>query len=166
MKKRERNKMTIATDPSHSGKTQPARQPAAQPERYEHLVAAIAMLLETARGASVRAINSIMTAACWEIWHRIVEFEQKGEKRAEYGAVVIERLSADLTARFGRGFSPVNLSQMKKFYLLWPKPQIFQTPSEKSGALPAASVNLPIPQTPSEEFPLPRTAAYFPLPWR
>lgn len=75
-------------------------------------------------------------------------------KIAGYGEELVARLAADLTARFGRGFGAVNLSQMKRFYLLWQKHAILQTPSEKSSG---ESI-----QTLSEESPKqPR----FPLPW-
>ena len=103
-----------------------------QSVEYSDLVGGIAELLESARRKTARAVNSILTATYWEIGRRIVEFEQKGKKRAKYGATVLAKLSTDLTAKFGRGFSKVNLSQMKKFYVLWPTKQIFQTPSEKS----------------------------------
>ncbi len=53
-----------------------------------------------------------MTAAYWLIGRRIVEFEQKGETRAEYGEELIERLAADLITRYGRGFSVRNVWQM------------------------------------------------------
>jgi hypothetical protein len=89
-------------------------------------------LLEQARRASARAVNSLMTATYWEIGRRILEIEQKGSKKAGYGKELIAQLSIDLTARFGRGFSPVNLSQMRKFFLCWPPDRIFQTVSEKS----------------------------------
>ncbi|MEX1223413.1 MAG: DUF1016 N-terminal domain-containing protein, partial [Pirellulales bacterium] len=69
-----------------------------------------------------------MTATYWEIGRRIVEFEQGGEARAEYGAELLKRLGADLTTQFGRGFSKSNLFQMRGFYLGW---EIFQTPSGK-----------------------------------
>ena len=98
---------------------------------YASLVVGITELLETARRTSARTVNAILTSTYWEIGHRVVEFEQKGQKRAKYGAAVLERLSSDLTKKFGRGFSQVNLSQMKKFYILWPIERIFQTPSEK-----------------------------------
>ena len=74
-----------------------------------------------------------MTAAYWMIGQHIVEFEQSGEERAEYGIALIKRLAEDLTQRFGRGFGAVNLSQMKRFYLLWPSERILQTLSEKLG---------------------------------
>ena len=95
-----------------------------------------------------------MTATYWEIGRRIVEYEQKGGKRAEYGKELINRLAVDLTRRFGRGFGPVNLSQMRKFYLFWLPQQIFQTVSEKSGDIPqTASMKCPEKiQTPSGLF--------------
>ncbi len=91
----------------------------------------IAALLAEARRQSARSVNAILTATYWEIGRRIVEFVQQGETRAEYGDEVLKRLSADLTKRFGRGFGPVNLNEMKRFFLAWPTETIFQTLSEK-----------------------------------
>jgi len=85
---------------------------------YGGLVGGIGALLERARRSSTRAVNAVMTATYWEIGRRIVEHEQAGNKRAEYGEAVLARLAADLTRNHGRGFGVVNLSQMKKFYLL------------------------------------------------
>ena len=70
-----------------------------------------------------------MTAVYWEIGRRIVEFEQQGAHKAEYGERVILLLANDLTARFGRGFRQSNLYQIRAFYLAYP--HIFQTPSGK-----------------------------------
>jgi len=98
---------------------------------YDDVLAAVSGLLESARHAAARAVNSIMTATYWEIGKRIVNFEQAGKNRAVYGARLVERLSADLTRRFGRGFGVVNLTQMRKFYQTWPKPEIVQTTSEE-----------------------------------
>jgi hypothetical protein len=64
--------------------------------------------------------TKIMTATYWEIGRRIVEQEQHGRKRASYGEALIERLSSELTVRFGRGFSRRNLWQMRDFYSAWP----------------------------------------------
>lgn len=115
------------------------------PVGYSHIRAEIVGLLDSARSASVRSVNALMTATYWEVGRRIVEFEQKGKKRAGYGEAVIRQLAKDLTDQFGRGFGVVNLSQMKKFYLAWPTAQIFQTLSEKSSSLPdlAAKFSLP-----------------------
>ncbi|MBI4354328.1 MAG: hypothetical protein HY595_03745, partial [Candidatus Omnitrophica bacterium] len=79
-------------------------------------------------------VNAIITATYWEIGRRIVEYEQSGKKRAEYGEALLKRLSSDLTSKFGRGFSERNLEQMRLFYLGWP---ISQTVSAKSQPAPA-----------------------------
>lgn len=79
-------------------------------------------LIDAARHAAARSVNALMTASYWEIGRRIVEAEQKGRRRAGYGEQQIERLSADLTQQFGRGFSRQNLQQMRSFFLTW---QIF-----------------------------------------
>jgi len=73
-----------------------------------------------------------MTATYWEIGRRIVELEQEGAARAKYGDELIKQLANDLSSQFGRGFGVVNLSQMKRFFLVWPEKRIFQTLSEKS----------------------------------
>lgn len=112
---------------------------------YGSLVGDITKLLEHSRRASARSVNAIMTATYWEIGRRIVEFEQKGEKRAEYGKAIIERLSSDLSSKFGRGFSRQNLQQMRQFYLFFPSERICQTPSGEST--------------------LAQMASCFPLPW-
>jgi hypothetical protein len=101
-------------------------------EGYGDVLASVVELLEEARRTSARAVNSIMTATYWEIGRRIVEFEQGGEQRAEYGAHLIHRLSDDLTERFGRGFSEVNLRQMRRFFAGWPRARIQQTLSVES----------------------------------
>jgi len=113
---------------------------------YEHLRDGIVELLAAARHASVRTVNAIMTAAYWETGRRIVEYEQKGQVRAEYGEEMLKRLADDLTARLGRGFGLVNLSYMRRFYKAWPLTRILQTLSEKCG--PKATRQ--ILQTPSE----------------
>jgi hypothetical protein len=95
---------------------------------YGQLVAAISNLLEHARRTSARTINSIITATYWEIGRRIVEYEQVGKARAEYGKALLKNLSHDLSSKYGRGFSERNLEQMRNFYLGW---EISQTPSAK-----------------------------------
>ncbi len=96
-------------------------------DNYTGLVSDISTLLEQARRTAVRAVNSILTATYWKVGRRIVEFEQGGKETSEYGEKLLERLSADLTARLGRGFSRTNVSQMRAFYAGW---EIVQTPSE------------------------------------
>lgn len=112
------------------------------PVSYVHLVDGIADVLKAARRTSARTVNSLMTATYWEIDRRIDAHEQWGKSRAGYGDALIERLSQDLTARFGCGFSVRNVSQMRPFYLAWP---ILQTMS-------AESDGMAIQQTPSATF--------------
>ena len=102
------------------------------PENYNNIRSEIVELLKTARSAAARNVNSIMTAVYWEIGRRIVETEQAGAARANYGDELIKQLATDLSTQFGRGFGVVNLSQMRRFFLAWPKKGIFQTLSEKS----------------------------------
>ena len=95
---------------------------------YGGLVTGIADLLDQARRGAARAINSVLTATYWEIGRRIVEFEQGGKARAEYGDELLKRLGKDLSAWHGRGFSHQGLYKMRAFYLGW---QIFPTASGK-----------------------------------
>jgi hypothetical protein len=84
---------------------------------YESILEDISNVIEAARRSAARSVNCIMTAAYWLIGRRIVEFEQKGKRRAEYGEELIEQLAGDLSARYGRGFSVRNVWQIKAFYL-------------------------------------------------
>ena len=77
-------------------------------------------ILETARISAHRAVNSVMVQAYWNIGKEIVEQEQKGKKRAGYGARLIEELSSKLTNDFGQGFTQTNLVYMRQFYLAFP----------------------------------------------
>jgi hypothetical protein len=72
-----------------------------------------------------------MTAAYWLIGRRIVESEQKGEKRAAYGEELLKRLPVDLSQRFGRGFGVDNLQRFRTFYLVYPLERIYATLSRK-----------------------------------
>lgn len=99
---------------------------------YEGMLSNMLELVEAARRCSARAVNSIMTATYWEIGRRIVEFEQGGKKRAGYGEELLERLAADLTNQFGRGFSLRNLRSMRRFYHFFPVNRIRQTLSAES----------------------------------
>lgn len=86
---------------------------------YDTMLSGVAGLLEEARRTSARAVNAIMTATYWEIGSRIVEFEQGGKDRADYGEELLLRLSSDLVERFGRGFSRQNLQRFRDVYLLY-----------------------------------------------
>jgi predicted nuclease of restriction endonuclease-like (RecB) superfamily len=105
------------------------------PENYADIRTGIVELLEAARTASARSVNALLTATYWEIGRRIVDSEQAGQQRAEYGEALIRRLASDLTERFGRGFGWRNLMQMRAFFLAWPQAKILQTPSAISSTL-------------------------------
>ncbi|WP_315863425.1 PDDEXK nuclease domain-containing protein [Thermosynechococcus sp. PP22] len=88
---------------------------------YEQLKTQIGELLRQGRIQAGRAINTILVQTYWQIGRHIVEFEQKGNVKAEYGSELLDRLSKDLTAEFGKGFSRSNLVYIRKFYLTFPK---------------------------------------------
>jgi hypothetical protein len=107
----------------------PAKTPPPRATTYDSMLSGVAGLLEEARRASARAVNALMTATYWEIGRRIVEFEQQGKRRAQYGAQLLEPLSLDLGKRFGRGFSVINHRTMRRFYECWSDVRIRQTAS-------------------------------------
>ena len=146
----------------------------------------LAGLLESARQASARAVNVVITTTYWQIGRRIVEWEQGGAERARYGDRLLSTLSADLTRRFGRGFSKRNLEQMRLFYLYWPIAQTASAQSDSAAQLQIGSPSTPTIrrktsgksvtarkcQTPSDELTAADVASVsrtpvpvFPLPW-
>ena len=134
---------------------------------YGGLIGGIAELLEAARHSAARSVNALMTATYWEIGRRIVEFEQGGEKRAEYGQALLARLADDLTARFGRGFSRQNLQRFRQFYLSQPAEKICSTVWSKlaGGIRPTSSSISQAPSGKSSSFILSDLTRVFPLPW-
>ncbi len=80
-------------------------------------------ILQSARENAYKQVNFIMVEAYWNIGKQIVEEEQNGKERAEYGKSLIADLSKRLTSEFGRGFSKRNLWNMRQFYLVFPKVQ-------------------------------------------
>ena len=76
-------------------------------------------ILKNARQKAYTAINSAMVEAYWEIGRRIVEEEQRGKERAEYGKEIIKNLSKELTEEFGKGFGERNIRNIRQFYVLF-----------------------------------------------
>ena len=167
---------SFQTDNSLSRGVQPASAPLSVKESafgeenapYEAVFGDVSKIIDAARESAVRSVNAAMTAAYWLIGRRIVEFEQSGEERAEYGAALIERLAEDLTGRFGRGFSRQNVQNMRLFYLSYPIEKIRQTVSGKLPASPRRRIR----QTPSGiseaasiELGFDDLLTAFPLPW-
>ncbi len=115
-------------------------------------------LLEASRRTAARAVNTVMTRTYWLVGQHVVDHEQSGSARAGYGEELIAQLAADLTGRFGRGFSARNLAQMRAFHLAWP---ILQTLSAKSGDARRLPNSSEISQTVSAKSATPA----LPLPW-
>ena len=88
---------------------------------YDELLDNIGKALRSGREYALKAVNSEMVSTYWNIGRHIVEYEQKGHERAEYGTNLIDRLAHDLTATYGKGFSRSNVIYMRKFYLCFPK---------------------------------------------
>jgi predicted nuclease of restriction endonuclease-like (RecB) superfamily len=90
----------------------------------------VAQLIELARRQVVSAVNLTMLYTYFEIGRMIIEDEQQGKNRAEYGKKILQELSKKLTGKFGKGFSSDNLERMKKLYLLYSN-SISATPLRK-----------------------------------
>jgi len=82
--------------------------------------ARIRAVLVEARRTALSAVNAAMVQAYWNVGREIVEEEQRGNQRADYGARLLEILAAHLTAEFGKGFDVSNLRYMRLFYLAFP----------------------------------------------
>jgi len=88
-------------------------------------------ILEQARSKARSAVNAAMVEAYWLIGQRIVEEEQRGQHKAEYGARLLENLSKALSESFGKGFSYANLRNFRQFYLTYPDHAICYTVCSK-----------------------------------
>lgn len=86
-----------------------------------HLFAEIREVLVTARRTAYKAVNFAMVTAYWNVGRLIVEDEQKGHIRAEYGKAILADLSTRLTDEFGKGFDERELRRIRQFYLVFPK---------------------------------------------
>lgn len=99
-----------------------------KPTENDILYIEIRSILQEARKSAYRAVNFTMVLAYWNIGKRIVEHEQAGEVKAEYGKGLRKELSKKLTTYFGKGFTETNLQYFRQFYISFP-------PVEKSHAL-------------------------------
>ncbi len=86
---------------------------------YSGLIINIGKILELGRKQAILSVNSILVKTYWEIGKEIVEYEQKGKEKAEYGSNLLDNLSKDLKAKFGKGFSRRNVLDMRRFYLTY-----------------------------------------------
>ena len=94
-----------------------------QSNGYKNLVTQIGTLLVESRKQVFLAVNTTLVNTYWQIGRHIVEYEQDGNAKAQYGAELLDNLAKDLTAQFGKGFSRSNLFQVRLFYLKFPKIQ-------------------------------------------
>lgn len=92
-----------------------------QSTNYQVLLGEIGTLLSDARSKVAYSVNTILVDTYWQIGKYIVEYEQYGREKAEYGSNLVNRLSADLSRLYGKGFSKSNLLYMRKFYVYFPK---------------------------------------------
>ena len=88
---------------------------------YQELVARISETFDQGRTQALGAVNRQLLETYWQVGRHIVEFEQGGKERAEYGAALLETLAHDLKLRYGKGFSRSNLIRIRQFYLAYPK---------------------------------------------
>ena len=94
-----------------------------QQNQYNDLISRIGDLLQAGRQKAAQSVNTNLVQTYWEVGRHIVEFEQKGKVRAEYGSQLLDKLSKDLTISYGKGFSRSNLFQVRQFYVRFPKVQ-------------------------------------------
>ena len=92
---------------------------------YHSLIKDLEVLIASGRKAAYQSINQAMIDMYWNIGKRIVEEEQKGKARAQYGKALIKNLAAVLTVEFGSGFTARNLRNYRQFYLLFPEREIW-----------------------------------------
>lgn len=88
---------------------------------YQSLLGKISEVFTTGQMRATQAVNTHITETYWQIGHDIVEFEQGGRTRADYGTGLLASLSRDLTLRHGKGFSRSNVIRIRQFYLAFPK---------------------------------------------
>lgn len=84
---------------------------------FEKMISDIEALVNTSKNELAASINKVMTVTYWSIGKYIVEFEQDGNAKAEYGKNLLSTISKELTLRLGKGYSRPNLNNMRKFYL-------------------------------------------------
>lgn len=98
---------------------------------YQNLLAQISDTYTQGRTRAMQAVNAQITATYWQVGRHIVEFEQGGNSKAEYGKALISNLARDLGLRHGRRFSRANVIYMRLFYQCFPDAQKSQTLSDQ-----------------------------------
>jgi predicted nuclease of restriction endonuclease-like (RecB) superfamily len=97
-------------------------------KKYSVLITDIGTIIQQSRERAIKLVNNELVKSYWEIGRHIINFEQHGSERAEYGSSILTTLSKDLTQKHGKGFGRRNILDMRRFYLIYPK---WQTVSSK-----------------------------------
>lgn len=87
---------------------------------YQHLLVKISDTYKSGQVIATNAVNIQLLETYWQIGQHIVEFEQGGNARAEYGKALISTLAKDLSLLHGKGFSASNVKRFRQFYLAYP----------------------------------------------
>lgn len=95
---------------------------------YMQMLDKIGIILEEGRKQAYSTVNNILVKTYWKIGGEIVEYEQEGKERAEYGSELLDKISKDLRKKYGKGFSRRNVLDMRRFYMTYKK---WQTVSAK-----------------------------------
>lgn len=111
-------------------------------------------LLQSARNKVVLTISQTMVTTYFEIGRMIVEEEQNGKDKAEYGKSILSNLSKVLNVEFGKGFSVTNLKQMRQFYLVYSKGQTVSYDFKNESQTSVTETKMAIRQTASDQFKL------------
>ena len=91
-----------------------------QNNRLTSLADSIVCLIDSAKKTAAVSVSSIMVKTYWAVGKHIVEFEQNGNSKAEYGTQLLTNLAKILTLKLGKGYSRPNLNNMRKFYVMYP----------------------------------------------
>ncbi len=89
-------------------------------DRFQQLFDRVSSIIEEAKHKIAYSIDSTMVQSYWRIGKEIIEEEQRGQLRAEYGKSVIDNLARNLTKKYGKGFSTRNLWMIRQFYSTYP----------------------------------------------
>lgn len=103
--------------------------------KYTDLIKQIGGLLQEGREQVATSVNSILVQTYWLIGKHIIEFEQGGKEKADYGTKLLDQLSKDLSSQYGKGFSRSNVFQIRQFYVRFSKIQTLSGQFERSDSL-------------------------------
>lgn len=118
---------------------------------YRELISKIGLSIDEGRRLSARNVNSVLVVTYWSVGRWIVEFEQRGRDRAAYGEMLIERISQDLTKRYGKGWGENQLLDIRQFYLTY---RGVEKPHTLCGELETSNIALQSASIPSPAFSL------------